>query len=221
VTDDHTPELFPTFCPKAVGMIGRKLPPATMSRCIVIEQKRRKRGEDIVKFAHHDDLELTELRSRLLRWATDNVEGLRLAKPAVPEAFVNRGEDNWCLQFAIADLAGPAWGEKARMAALKIIAAADSRTAGARLLADIRSILEPEGGMPLDFMPSVELTETFARMPDAPWGEWSKGKPLSERKLAELLKEYGIIADRVRLPVGTRPHGYQRVRFQEAWERYL
>jgi hypothetical protein len=26
ITDEHRPELFPTFAPKALGMVGRKLP---------------------------------------------------------------------------------------------------------------------------------------------------------------------------------------------------
>ena len=43
IDDDHRPELFSTFCPKAIGMNGRNMPPATLSRCIDIELRRRKK----------------------------------------------------------------------------------------------------------------------------------------------------------------------------------
>ncbi|MGA8697571.1 MAG: hypothetical protein WB689_27810, partial [Xanthobacteraceae bacterium] len=34
VGDDKTPELFSTFCPKALGMCGKNLPAATLGRCV-------------------------------------------------------------------------------------------------------------------------------------------------------------------------------------------
>ena len=34
IGDERTPHAFPTFCPKAIGMKGRKLPDTTLSRCI-------------------------------------------------------------------------------------------------------------------------------------------------------------------------------------------
>ena len=52
IGDDKVPELFPTFAPKAIGMVGRKLPPATLSRCIFIELRRRKKDEHVEKFKH-------------------------------------------------------------------------------------------------------------------------------------------------------------------------
>src|SRR5262249_40560509 len=67
VGDDKTPQRFQTFAPKVIGMIGRKLPPATLSRCIIIELRRRKKDEQVEKFKHQDDAELADLRSRLRR----------------------------------------------------------------------------------------------------------------------------------------------------------
>ena len=44
VGEDRTPELFPTFCAKAIGMCGRKLPAATLSASLSsCEGKRRAR----------------------------------------------------------------------------------------------------------------------------------------------------------------------------------
>jgi putative DNA primase/helicase len=102
VTDEQ-PELFSTFCPKAIGLVGRKLPASTASRCIFVELRRRKRDEGYERFKHEDDAELNDLRSRLRRWAMDNADILREATPTM-DAFFNRSADNWRLQFAIADL---------------------------------------------------------------------------------------------------------------------
>ena len=46
-------------------MVGRKLPPTTLSRCIFVELRRRKKSETIEKFKHEDDSELAGLRCRL------------------------------------------------------------------------------------------------------------------------------------------------------------
>jgi hypothetical protein len=47
VGDDRTPELFLTFSAKAVGMCGRNLPAATLSRCVfcrTAQEKDRRKG---------------------------------------------------------------------------------------------------------------------------------------------------------------------------------
>src|SRR5512142_3271665 len=104
--------------------------------------RRRKTNEAIERFAHKDDAQLAELRSRLSRWAVDNEQALRDAKTPMPEAFDNRRADNWRVMFAIADLAGSEWGEKARFAAAKLEGATDTSSIGVRLLADIKRIFD-------------------------------------------------------------------------------
>jgi hypothetical protein len=108
----NVPEHFPTFAPKAVGMIGAKLPPATVGRCVAVALKRKKTDELVEKFQGADDPDLAALRSRLARWAADNKEALARAAPSMPESFGNRRADNWRLQFAIADLCGDDWGRR-------------------------------------------------------------------------------------------------------------
>ena len=76
IGDDNTPHAFPTFCPKVIGMKGRKLPDTTLSRSIIIEMKRKKTSETVVHFRSIDDAGLAELRRRALRWANDNGEKL-------------------------------------------------------------------------------------------------------------------------------------------------
>jgi hypothetical protein len=222
IDDDHKPELFSTFCPKAIGMIGRKMPPATLSRCIFIEMRRKKKDERIVRFKHEDDSELADLRSRLRRWSLDNTEALRNVTPSMPEQFDNRLADNWRLQFAISDLCSGVedWGGKARAAAVKIENASDSRTAGARLLAAIKAIFDSIGD---DAAGSEELCNKLASDPDAEWAEWGKArKPITQVQLKNLLKPFGISPDQVRPKRlgGKQVRGYHCSWLEDAWSRY-
>ena len=139
ITDEHRPEVFPTFAPKAIGMVGRKLPATTLGRCIVVELRRRTKDERIQRFAHKDDPELGDLRRRLRRWSMDSSDALDV-EVGMPAQFDNRRADNWRVMLAIADLCSGAeeWGEKARAAATKLEGASDVTSIGVRLLADIK-----------------------------------------------------------------------------------
>jgi hypothetical protein len=62
----------------------------------------------------------------------------------MPDELQNRRADNWRIQFAIADLAGLDWGDKARAAAINIEGKTDNRTVGVRLLADIKALFDAD-----------------------------------------------------------------------------
>jgi len=217
ITDEHKPELFSTFCPKAIGMIGRKMPPQTLARCIAIEMRRRKKSELVQKFKHADDDELKNLRSRLFRWSMNNAEALRNVDPAMPETFDDRQADNWRVQLAIADLAGDDWGDKARIAARQIEAGSDTRSASVKALAAIKTIFEDTKA---DAIRSQELVDTLASDPTSEWAEWRNGKPISQNGLARLLKPFKIFPQQIWIN-GTQLRGYVRAWFVEAWEREL
>jgi putative DNA primase/helicase len=220
IGDDKVPELFPTFAPKAIGMVGRKLPPATLSRCIFVELRRRKRGEQITKFKHEDDGELADLRRRLCRWALDNKGALRDAKPLMPEELLNRRADNWRVQLAISDLCSGAedFGDKARAAATRIEGKADSRTNGVRVLADIKSLFEVDPQA--EGLHSATIVAALIADPEKPWAEFSRAKPLTQNRLAKLLAPYRIVSENVTVN-GTEAKGYKRSRFEEAWSIYV
>ena len=217
IGDDNTPQLFSTFAPKTIGMCGRKLPPATLSRCIFVELRRRKKDETIERFKHQDDTELADLRRRLCRWAMDNDDVLRIATPSMPDELKNRRADNWRLQLAIADLAREDWGDKARAAAIRIESGSDSRTANARALAVTKAVFD---SIEDDGIGSDDLIQKITADTDSEWHEWRGGKPITQNQLARLLKPYGIAPDRVRIG-GRQVRGYLRAWFIEAWERWL
>ena len=222
VGDDKTPELFPTFTPKALGMIGRKLPPATSSRCLFVELRRKRRDERVKRFEHEDDSELADLRRRLLRWSMDNEVPLRtkLASVAMPAELENRRADNWRVQLAIADLAGEDWGDKARAAAVGIESKSDTRTAGVRMLATIQALFNSLEDPLTDPVSSAALIDKLTTDPTSEWAEWGRGKPITQRQLATLLKPFQIFPERVQIG-DRRVRGYCRQQFEDAWKTYI
>src|SRR5262249_8546309 len=53
-----------------------------------------------------------------------------------------------------------------------------------------------------------------------PWVEYSRGKPITDRGVADLLHEYQIVSKAVG-PKDARAKGYRKADFIDAWERYL
>jgi putative DNA primase/helicase len=219
IGDDKVPELFLTFAPKVIGMVGRKLPPATLSRCIFVELRRCRKDERFEKFNHVDDTELADLRRRLLRWSMDSAETLRNASVSIPDELPNRRADNWRLQFAIADLAGGEWGDKARAAAIAIEGKADSRSIGVRLLTDIKALFDADPEAPC--MHSATMVAGLIADPEKPWAELTRGKPLTQNRLAKFLGTYRIISQNVKPPGMSEAKGYYRSQFEDVWSCYV
>jgi putative DNA primase/helicase len=219
--ENNEPYLFPTFCPKAIGMKGRKLPDTTMSRTIVIEMARRKPGERALDFQYLDDDGLAELRSELARYAVDSAEALRRAKPVLPEGFENRCAANWRLLVAIADTGGEEWGRKARAAAEKIAGATTTESAGTELLADIKKVFESEGEP--ESILSQRLVGLLTADPESRWCEWGRdSKPITQTQLAGLLRDFRIKSATIHGRDGeSDAKGYRLASFEEAWARDL
>jgi putative DNA primase/helicase len=215
--DEHEPRLFPTFCPKAIGLKGKKLPDTTASRAVVIELKRKLEGEQVTDFRHIDDPGLQELRQKLMRWAIDNVVALQNAHPVLPAAFTNRVAANWHLLPAIADAVGGGWPEKAREAAVAIakVKAAVNASIGIQLLADIRTAF---GNKDCQF--SATLIEILKTDPEGPWAEYARGKPITQKQMANRLRAYGIVSETLWIN-GNSAKGYKRAAFEDVWTRYL
>jgi hypothetical protein len=218
VGDDNEPRLFSTFCPKAIGLKGKKLPDTTASRAIVIELKRKLDDEKVADFRHVDDPGLAALRRQLSRWANDNVGKLLNASPTLPHGFANRVAANWSLPLAIADAAGGEWPEKARAAAAfvaKIKATLDA-SIGIQLLGDIRIAFGSEH----DCLFSKRLIDQLIADTEKPWGEYNRGKPMTQKQLANRLRVYGIASETVWIGRESAK-GYKRAALEDVWKRYL
>jgi len=179
--------------------------------------QRKKKGVRVeTKFLHRDDDELQNLRSRLFSWSMANAVAVNNVEPAMPDGFDNRLEDNWRVQFAIADLAGLDWGDQARAAAAKIEKGNDSRSVSERALAAIKIISED---VPIG-MGSKELTDTLVSDQGSEWAEYRNSKPITQNALARLLKRFKIAPGKVTIN-GIQLRGYLWAWFEDAWERHL
>lgn len=132
--------------------------------------------------------------------------------------------DVWEALLAVADLAGPRWAERARVAAVTLVTdAADRRqTFGVQLLGDLRQVFGSASSMPTE-----DILTALHSMEDAPWGDL-RGQPLSARDLSRRLGKYssGDEADTPIRPTTIRDgdrvfKGYRRADLLDAWARYL
>jgi 5S rRNA maturation endonuclease (ribonuclease M5) len=220
--DTHEPELFSTFAPKVVGMKGHNLPDTTLSRSIAITMKPRRADdpkEHTDDFSHCDTETFARLRSQLLRWATDNAELLAKAEPEIPSDFRNRRRANWVPLLAIGEAGAEDWKTKAWTAALAIetVAAMFDPSIGVQLLQAIKGAFEARG---VDRITSAGLIADLTADETGPWATYNKGKAISQRQVAKLLRPYGIKPGTIRLGDGSTLKGYIFAWFKDAFERH-
>jgi putative DNA primase/helicase len=141
--ETNEPCVFPAWAPKIIGMKGRKLPDTTLSRCIIIEMKRKKGSETVQDFDYTDNDAFRGVRARLMRWAQDNTEILKEATPEVPEGFHNRVRANWLRLLAIAELAGQAAAAAVAARSVENLRATFDDSIRAQLLADLQAMFGP------------------------------------------------------------------------------
>jgi putative DNA primase/helicase len=218
-SETNEPRPYSTFCPKAIGMKGRKLPDTTLSRAIIVEMKRKLPDEIVDDFDHIDDAELAKLRRQLARWADDYAATLGKAKSEIPPGFHNRVRANWKLLLAIAEQAGGDWKRRAWQAAgaIEKVKATFESSIGVMLLGAIRAMFAPG----VECLLSREIIANLTADPEQPWMEYRHGKPITQKQLAGLLGQYGIISGTVHPPGLPDGKGYPRHQFDEAFDRYL
>ena len=218
VGDDHTPTQFSTWGAKALSGIGHLNAATLMDRSIVLELRRKLQDEKIERIRHTDPGLFDQLRSKLARFAEDYSEMIRLARPPLPESLNDRAQDNWETLLAIAMTAGDEWLQKGTTAALKLSGVESaSRTIGNELLHDIQEVFKTNQ---VDRMSTKDLIGGLCADAEKPWSSYNKGKAITDRQVAKLLKGYGIQSKGIRIGNET-PKGYERDQFADAFCRYL
>ena len=221
-SDEHAPKSFSTWTPIALGLIG-KLPETLEDRSIEIRMRRKLPGEKVERFRKQQVAAIpSTLLHKCARWAYDNLAALREHEPPPPPAALNdRAADSWEPLFAIAQVAGGEWPERARQAAVALVHAdGEGDSIRTRLLSDLRILFGEYGGMAIA---SKDICEALAQFEDGPWPSFNKGKPLTQAQLARLLKPFGVS------PLSIRPDGapdrtakgYKLADLQDPFARYL
>jgi putative DNA primase/helicase len=218
VGDDHEPRKFSTFCPKVLAKIG-SLPETIEDRSIPIKMCRKLPGDHLERLRQDRiHAEMADLRSQMRRWALDWASELS-DDPAVPGELHDRAQDNWRPLLAIAELAGGDWPARAKAAALELSAPTDDTTTshGVLLLTDLQALFENPD---IERLSSDQIVRQLTEMDEHPWAEFLRGKPITSRRVAELLRPFGVHPRTIRFGEGTR-RGYERSSLEDAFARYL
>jgi hypothetical protein len=208
-------EEIPAFAPVALAGLGW-LPDTIMSRAVIIRMQRRAAGEVVEPYRRRIHDSVTEDARRLIeKWASTFPEEIE-SWPELPPGIEDRNADVWEPLIAIADELGGAWPNKAREAAVALVAASKERepSLGVRLLTDLRTVFGDS-----EYMATAVILQALHDIEEAPWANM-KGQPLNSRGLSQRLLQYGIKPKTVRVGTGT-PKGYARADLHEAWLRYL
>ncbi len=214
--DGNELRFFKVFAPVALCGIG-ELPGNLPDRSIKIPMERAKRGEIRVRFdSRHIELE-TELKRRLMRWTADNKAALVAADPRMPAALFNRVADVWRPLFAVAQVAGGEWPMRAAVAFTKIQRPdADSEPVAVQCLQDVADVMDKADA---EIMATHDLVDRLILLDERPWQTWNKGRPISPRQLARLLRGFGVVPTAHR-DGGTVFKGYRRASLNDALSRY-
>jgi hypothetical protein len=210
-------EEIPAYCAVAMAGLG-DLPDTILSRCVIVRMRRRAPNEFVEPYRRrvHENGGHA-LRDKIAAWAADVEEGIGDPWPHMPESVTDRNADIWESLIAIAEMAGGEWPQRARKAAVALVAESKGTTPslGIRLLADLRLVFGDA-----EHMSTESIIKSLCGLDEAPWGD-VRGKPIDARGIANRLGVYGIKSKNVRLDGNRVPKGYARADLWDAWQRYL
>lgn len=215
--DDNEPAKFSTWAAKALCGIGR-LPATIEDRAIPLILRRKRPGETVEKLRRTPDELWRDLRSKILRWVSDNQAGIKKARPAEIGGLNDRAQDAWEPLLQIAEIAGGDWPRIARNAAIRIHGVeGEALSSGAELLRDIRDAFSAKG---VDRLLTRELIDALCEDDEAPWSTCNRGKEIIPRQLSQRLSEYKIKPTQIRTAFDNG-RGYRLDDFKDAFARYI
>lgn len=210
---------FATFCPKLfAGIAGRRLPltGATLSRCVQIPMQRKRADEQAEPFRHRvARAESVPILRALTTWGEQAVPSLKTAMPNIPAGLSDRQGECWEPLFAIGELLGGDWAERAERAALALSDhAAAPPDAGTQLLADLKAVWRQVDGKRCH-------TSVLAARRNALEDRHYQDE-LSAQDLSVWLTRFGIrpLPNAFRQG-GKQARGYERAAFTDVLARYV
>ena len=226
VGEEHEPKKFLLWGAKALAGIG-KLADTLMDRSIVLELRRKLPDEKIERLRHAPDELFGNLKKKLARFADDYRMTVSAARPELPEELHDRAQDNWEPLLAVADTAGPTYGQLAREAAIKLSAKGDdSKSLGVELLEDIHEVFDTKK---VDRMFTDDLIKALCEDKEKRWGTYNYrnlSTRITPKQLGQLLSNYNIKSTNIRGIIDAKgasgiKKGYYLSQFEDAFLRYL
>lgn len=207
-------EELPAYC--AVALAGLDdLPDTVMTRSVVVRMRRRAPHERVEPWRMRiNGPQGAELAERIATWAA-GCHG-RVEWPEMPAGIEDRNADVWEALLAVADLAGGAWPDRARVAAVSLVtqSSGEAQSLGVILLRDLRTAFGDSTALPTN-----TILDRLHDIDESPWAEL-RGKPLDSRGLSRRLSKYGIKPKMIRFG-DTTARGYTATDLHDPWGRYL
>lgn len=221
VGESFDSKAFPTFAPVALAGLSRaKLPDALLSRCFIIPMKRRAPGQSVEPYRQRlERASINDLREAMQATAEAIRPGLADYFPELPQQIQDRQQDIWEPLVAIADKVGGHWPATARDVC-QLLAGESSHSKpslGTQLLLDVQDIFTRLDVIEIS---TSNLIAELSEIEESPWGDWY-GRPISPRKLTEILKEYEVRSAQFRSTTQGKIRGFRLQDFQDAFTRYL
>ena len=217
VGDDNEPRNFRTWAPKAMAMIG-KMHPTLTDRSITIPMARKLPGGRVTRLRRQESATILELKRKCARWAKDHKAALIKEEPDLPAELNDRAKDNWEPLLAIANQAGGNWPQRALTSIRTLVRdEIENESYSIILLEDIEALFEQRGG---SFLSSAEIVKALGEMEERPWPEFRRGKTITTRQLAGLLRPFDIKPKQKRDGKDVI-RGYTIGSFTDVFTRYL
>jgi hypothetical protein len=211
-----TTEDIPAYCAVALAGLGW-LPDTILTRSVIVRMRRRAPNEKITPFRRRVNAPQGHaLQQQLAAWGYELADEMTEARPEMPAGIEDRDADVWEPLLAVADAAGEGWPQRARDAAVALVAVSREvePSLGIRLLADLRTVFGSA-----EAMSTKSIIASLCSMEEAPWGDL-KGRPLDERGLARRLRQYSVKSKNLRI-VDAITKGYAGEDLHDVWRRYL
>ena len=196
VEPDNEVRNFATFCPKLIAGIGG-IPDTVRDRSLVMPLTRKSAAVRLDPWRERDREAVAAMRGQIARWTRDNAGRIVAALSAVafPGALHDRARDAWESLLAIANAASGEWAGRdgrAWKSCEHFAATSEGDEGGARemLLADLYAIFEATAWP--EAIPSATIVERLVAMESRPWPEWKRGKQITVRQLAALLRPFEV-----------------------------
>jgi len=211
---------FKAFAPAALAGLGR-LPATLQDRSIVIPLVKAREGQIQEPLDPQRTALEHELGCKLARWAKDNFAALQACEPRLPTGAFNRVADNWRPLFAIAQVVGGDWPQRALDAFSQLNRSAPVDEAAVALLGDVRRVFTLSGASRIF---SADLVNALCALPDRAYGQaWGRNghaRKLDETALGRALRPFGIRSSSMRVD-GKRARGYALEDFGDAFANWL
>jgi len=196
-----------------MAAIGR-LPDTLADRCIVVRMQRKTHQEQCERLRNVDT---RALQQKCARFALDYASQIASASPVIPPTLHDRAADIWEPLFVLADLAGGAWPELARQAAISFTGGTPENNAIGSLMLDIVAIFAENDAAR---MFSRDIVAHLNCLQGRPWADALNGKPMTELWLSQQLRPYSVRPKTMWIG-DTSAKGYVHDTFIGIFRRYI